>query len=78
MPHQAQDALAGDADGVAHTQAGPDLAVAFAPDPAALPEVVVYLTPLIAYEALLGNATVDAEASDGEAAEGEAAEGEAA
>jgi hypothetical protein len=26
----------------------------FASDPAALPEVVVYLTPLIAYEALLG------------------------
>jgi transposase InsO family protein len=27
----------------------------FAPDPAALPEIVVHLTPLIAYEALLGN-----------------------
>jgi hypothetical protein len=27
----------------------------FAPDPAALPEIVVQLTPLIAYEALLGN-----------------------
>jgi len=27
----------------------------FAPDPAALPEVVVRLTPLTAYEALLGN-----------------------
>jgi hypothetical protein len=26
----------------------------FAPDPAILPEVVVHLTPLIAYEALLG------------------------
>ena len=45
----------------------------FAPDPAGLPEVVVYLTPLIAYEALLGNATVDAQAADGEAADGEAA-----
>jgi transposase InsO family protein len=36
----------------------PDLAALsrhFAPDPAALPEVVVHLTPLIAYEALLGN-----------------------
>jgi hypothetical protein len=36
----------------------PDLAALrerFAPDPAAVPEVVVYLTPLIAYEALLGN-----------------------
>jgi transposase InsO family protein len=35
----------------------PDLAALqerFAPDPAALPEVVVHLTPLIAYEALLG------------------------
>lgn len=35
----------------------PDIAVLrarFAPDPASLPEVVVYLTPLIAYEALLG------------------------
>ncbi len=35
----------------------PDLATLrkhFAPDPAALPEVVVHLTPLIAYEALLG------------------------
>lgn len=34
----------------------PDIAVLrarFAPDPASLPEVVVYLTPLIAYEALL-------------------------
>lgn len=27
----------------------------FAPDPAALPEIVVHLTPLIAYEALLGS-----------------------
>lgn len=38
----------------------PDLAALrerFAPDPAALPEVVVYLTPLIAYEDLLGNDT---------------------
>jgi hypothetical protein len=26
----------------------------FAPDPASLPEVVVQLTPLVAYEALLG------------------------
>jgi hypothetical protein len=36
----------------------PDLAALrerFAPDAAALPEVVVHLTPLIAYEALLGN-----------------------
>ena len=35
----------------------PDLAILrarFAPDPAALPEVVVHLTPLVAYEALLG------------------------
>src|SRR5438552_16082570 len=35
----------------------PDMAALnkrFAPDPAALPEVVVHLTPLIAYEALLG------------------------
>ena len=35
----------------------PDLTVLrarFAPDPASLPEVVVHLTPLIAYEALLG------------------------
>ena len=30
------------------------LCARFAPDPAALPEVVVHLTPLIAYEALLG------------------------
>jgi hypothetical protein len=38
----------------------PDLAALrehFAPDPAALPEVVVRLTPLIAYEVLLGNDT---------------------
>ncbi len=38
----------------------PDLAALrerFAPDPAALPEVVVHLTPLIAYEDLLGNDT---------------------
>ena len=36
----------------------PDIAALrerFAPDPAALPEVVVQLTPLIAYDALLGN-----------------------
>ncbi len=36
----------------------PDLAALrarFAPDPAALPEVVVHLTPLAAYEALVGN-----------------------
>ena len=36
----------------------PDIAVLrsrFAPDPASLPEVVVHLTPLIAYEALLGD-----------------------
>ena len=32
----------------------------FAPDPATLPEVVVHLTPLIAYEALLGNTTGEA------------------
>lgn len=35
----------------------PDIAALrarFAPDPAALPEIVVHLTPLIAYEALLG------------------------
>lgn len=41
----------------------PDLAALcerFAPDPASLPEVVVYLTPLIAYEALLGNAIGEA------------------
>jgi hypothetical protein len=31
----------------------------FAPDPAGLPEVVVHLTPLAAYEALLGDTTVD-------------------
>jgi hypothetical protein len=36
----------------------PDLAALrarFAPDPAALPEVAVLLTPLAAYEALAGN-----------------------
>jgi ABC-type glycerol-3-phosphate transport system substrate-binding protein len=36
----------------------PDLAALrerFAPDPAALPAVIVHLTPLIAYEALLGD-----------------------
>jgi hypothetical protein len=37
----------------------------FAPDPAALPEVVVHLTPLLAYEALLGG---DMSAEPGEAA----------
>jgi transposase InsO family protein len=37
----------------------------FAPDPAALPEVVVHLTPLLAYEALLG---IDMSADQGEAA----------
>ena len=38
----------------------PDIAALrarFAPDPAALPEIVVHLTPLIAYEALLGAQT---------------------
>ena len=38
----------------------PDIAALharFAPDPAALPEIVVHLTPLIAYEDLLGAAT---------------------
>lgn len=35
----------------------------FAPDPAGLPEVAVHLTPLAAYEALLGNTTVDGEAA---------------
>jgi hypothetical protein len=46
----------------------PDLAALrerFAPDPAALPEIVVHLTPLIAYEALLGN---DTDSARGEAA----------
>ena len=46
----------------------PDLAALrgrFAPDPTALPEVVVHLTPLIAYEALLGN---DMASGRGEAA----------
>ena len=37
----------------------------FAPDPASMPEVVVHLTPLIAYEALLGT---DAASPWGEAA----------
>ena len=35
----------------------PDIAALrahFAPDPAAVPDVVVHLTPLIAYDALLG------------------------
>ena len=41
----------------------PDLAelrARFAPDPAAVPEVVVHLTPLAAYEALLGDTMDDA------------------
>ena len=41
----------------------PDMAALnkrFAPDPAALPEIVVHLTPLIAYEALLGSCTGEA------------------
>jgi transposase InsO family protein len=41
----------------------PDLAALrerFAPDPAALPEIVVHLTPLTAYEALLGNTVGEA------------------
>jgi hypothetical protein len=32
----------------------------FAPDPAALPEIVIHLTPLVAYEALLGGDRADA------------------
>ena len=39
----------------------PDIAILrarFAPDPATLPEIVVQLTPLLAYEALLGTDTV--------------------
>jgi hypothetical protein len=49
----------------------PDLAALrerFAPDPTALPEVVVYLTPLIAYEALLGNNIGERAREGGEAA----------
>jgi len=41
----------------------PDMAVLrerFSPDPAALPEIVVHLTPLIAYEALLAGSTGEA------------------
>ena len=41
----------------------PDMAALnkrFAPDPAALPEIVVHLTPLIAYEALLASSTGEA------------------
>ena len=41
----------------------PDIAALrarFAPDPAAVPEVVVHLTPLIAYEVLLGAAIGEA------------------
>ena len=41
----------------------PDITVLrarFAPDPASLPEVVVHLTPLIAYEALLGADSAEA------------------
>ena len=39
----------------------PDIATLrarFAPDPATLPEIIVQLTPLLAYEALLGTDTV--------------------
>jgi len=45
----------------------PDIAALrarFAPDPAALPEIVVHLTPLIAYEALLGAHMDDAARED--------------
>jgi hypothetical protein len=41
----------------------PDMAALrerFAPDPAALPEIVIHLTPLVAYEALLGGDRADA------------------
>lgn len=37
-----------------------DLRARYAPDPAALPDVVVHLTPLLAYEALLGDTVGDA------------------
>jgi hypothetical protein len=46
----------------------PDLAALrerFSPDPSTLPEVVVHLTPLLAYDALVGN---DTDASWGAAA----------
>jgi hypothetical protein len=45
----------------------------FAPDPAILPEVVVHLTPLIAYEALLGTGIAPPRALLGAINEGEAA-----
>ncbi len=45
----------------------------FAPDPAALPEIVVHLTPLIAYEALLGTGIALPGALLGAINEGEAA-----
>ena len=44
----------------------PDLATLrarFSPDPATLPEVVVHLMPLTAYEDLLGSTIVDGEAA---------------
>jgi hypothetical protein len=44
----AADLAAGQLPGLAALRAR------FAPDPAALPEVAVHLTPLTAYEALLG------------------------
>jgi hypothetical protein len=49
----------------------PDLAMLrarFAPDPAALPEIVVHLMPLIAYEDLLGGTIVEQAAVVGAAA----------
>ena len=54
----------------------PDIATLnkrFAPDPAALPEVVVHLTPLIAYEALLGGDGAGDPASRAASSLGEAA-----
>jgi hypothetical protein len=45
----------------------------FAPDPAALPEIVVHLTPPIAYEALLGTGIALPGALLGAINEGEAA-----
>jgi hypothetical protein len=45
----------------------------FAPDPDALPEIVVHLTPLIAYEALLGTGITLPGALLGAINEGEAA-----
>jgi len=53
----AADLSAGQLPGIA------DLRARFAPDPARLPEVVVHLTPLAAYEELLGNTTLDGEAA---------------